>query len=223
MIKAPVKLVNVILVLLVRIIIRICATIFFRPKVYYVNKKVQKKRIRKNAVIVSNHTYFIDGVLIGTLFYRDRIYSFIAEDLYTNFLKKWLLKGCRGIPLNRNEVDSTWMHKGVDVLRKGYPICIFPEGVSNYDGVMTEFKPGFILLAIRTNSPIIPICIDGPYDFVLGQRQRIMIGEPVYINVPKGGMSKEFLQQEADKFHDIIQDMQKKLQSKYKKKDKKQS
>lgn len=216
MLKAPFLLVNGIFVIIVRFIIRMCTFVFFRPKTYYVNKKVQKKRIRKPAIIISNHTYYIDGVLIGTLFFMDRIYSFAAKDLYTTFVKKWLMNSCRCIPLNRNEVDVKWMHKGVDVLRKGYPVCIFPEGVSNYDGVMSEFKPGFLLLAIRTNSPIIPMCIDGPYKFFIGQRQRILIGEPIYVNVPETGVTKEFLAEESEKYRQIILDMQQTLKSKYK-------
>lgn len=215
-IKAPFKLINWIIVLMMRLIIRICTFVFFRPRVYYVNKKVQKRRIRQSAIIISNHTYYLDGVLIGTLFYRDKIYSFTAKDLFTNKLKSWMMNGCRCIPLDRTEVDATWMHKGVDVLRKGYPVCIFPEGKSNYNGEIDEFKPGFLLLAIRTKSPIIPMCIDGPYEFVVGQRQRILIGEPIYVEAPKDGVTKAFLQEEAQKYRDLILHMQRELRKKHK-------
>lgn len=218
MIKLPVFLFNGIFVIIVRFLIRMFCVLFFRPKVFYTNKKVQKKRIGKPAVIICNHTYYIDAVLIGTLFFLDRIYSFAAKDLYTNIFKNWLMNSCRCIPLDRNEVDTKWMHKGVDVLRKGYPVCIFPEGVSNYDRVMSEFKPSFLLLAIRTNSPIIPMCIDGPYDFIFGQRQRILIGEPIHVIVPEGGITREFLKAESEKYFNIVADMQKELRAKYHKK-----
>ncbi len=61
-----------------------------------------------------------------------------------------------------------------------------------------------------------PMCVDGPYDMIFGQRQRILIGEPFYVELPEGGMTKEFLKEEAERCRNIVIGMQEDLRKRYK-------
>ena len=59
----------------------------------------------------------------------------------------------------RNSIEAIF--KGVDNIRNGIPMFIFPEGTRSKDGTMGEFKPGALKLATRAKAIIVPITIDG--------------------------------------------------------------
>ena len=48
---------------------------------------------------------------------------------------------------------------GIDYIKKGISICIFPEGTRSKDGKMLPFKEGSMKMATKTGCPIIPIAI----------------------------------------------------------------
>lgn len=51
--------------------------------------------------------------------------------------------------------------KGVDNIRKGIPMFVFPEGTRSKTGELGEFKTGSLKLATRAKAVIVPITIDG--------------------------------------------------------------
>jgi len=51
--------------------------------------------------------------------------------------------------------------KGVDNIRKGIPMFIFPEGTRSKTGALGEFKVGSLKLATRAKALIVPIAING--------------------------------------------------------------
>ena len=48
---------------------------------------------------------------------------------------------------------------GIEYIKKGISICIFPEGTRSKDGNMIPFKEGSMKMASKTGCPIIPIAI----------------------------------------------------------------
>ncbi|PKL12113.1 MAG: 1-acyl-sn-glycerol-3-phosphate acyltransferase [Spirochaetae bacterium HGW-Spirochaetae-8] len=51
--------------------------------------------------------------------------------------------------------------KGVDNIRKGIPMFIFPEGTRSKTGALGEFKVGSLKLATRAKALVVPIAICG--------------------------------------------------------------
>ena len=51
--------------------------------------------------------------------------------------------------------------KGVDNIRKGIPMFVFPEGTRSKSGGLGEFKSGSLKLATRAKAVIVPIAISG--------------------------------------------------------------
>lgn len=58
------------------------------------------------------------------------------------------------------------MDDAAQLLRRGQPIAVFPEGVRNKDGngLMGEFKVGFFDLAIKEGAIIVPVAISGTHN-----------------------------------------------------------
>ncbi|WP_404988834.1 lysophospholipid acyltransferase family protein [Clostridium culturomicium] len=74
--------------------------------------------------------------------------------------------------------------KGVENLKNGRSMLIFPEGTRNRGGETAEFKKGSLKLATKANVPVIPITVDGAYKGLEGPegdlKARMVIHKPIY-------------------------------------------
>jgi 1-acyl-sn-glycerol-3-phosphate acyltransferase len=43
-------------------------------------------------------------------------------------------------------------------------VLIFPEGTRSEDGEIQPLKPGFVALARRSRTPLLPVAVDGAYE-----------------------------------------------------------
>lgn len=156
------------------------AMIFFKPKKYYVNKKASKKALRGSCMLMSNHTSLMDFVLylISFPFYTLRFW--MAEVLFNKGKAfSWFLFKLGGIYINRNACDFSFIEESLAILDKKGKVGVFPQGRLPVDGKPFPFKPGIVLVAVRTDAPIVPMYTDGNYG--IKKRARIMIGEPIYL------------------------------------------
>lgn len=55
---------------------------------------------------------------------------------------------------------------GIEIVKSGHPIVIFPEGTRSLDGTVGEFKAGSFKLAMKANAQIVPVTISGTYDMM---------------------------------------------------------
>lgn len=93
-------------------------------------------------------------------------------------------------------------------------MCVFPEGRVTRDGNIQEAKGGVAYLAHATNTPIIPVRIDGAFrmtflDFIL-RRRRLSISFGKSINVAdllKDNPSAEDFKRCANEVMDEIRGM----------------
>lgn len=56
--------------------------------------------------------------------------------------------------------------QGVEIVKSGHALVIFPEGTRSVDGSVGEFKAGSFKLAMKANAMIVPITISGSYDMM---------------------------------------------------------
>jgi 1-acyl-sn-glycerol-3-phosphate acyltransferase len=69
--------------------------------------------------------------------------------------------GC--IAIDRGDRESAFgsLRRAADVLARGIPMMIFPEGTRSPDGSLLPFKKGGFMLAIGSGVPIVPVAIRG--------------------------------------------------------------
>lgn len=73
----------------------------------------------------------------------------------------FLLRGIGNFAIRRGESDRRAMQLAMQVLDKGLPLGVFPEGHRSETGALLRGKPGISLLADRTGALIVPCGIDG--------------------------------------------------------------
>lgn len=156
----------------------------FFSKVIYTDKKAVKAATKKPCIFICNHTSHSDGLFVTRMTAKYRPYTYVARDWYEKKFAKPFFDALDYIPLDRKELDTSWLEKGLEKIGEGYSVLIFPEGKTS-KGAMNEFKPGFLYLAKRADIPVIPMCVIGKYKTF--RRQKLVIGEPVKMDLKEKG------------------------------------
>ena len=116
--------------------------------------------------LVSNHGSVFDIVL--NLAYVGRPFGFIAkkELLFVPFLNAWI-SVLGGLFIDRGDLRKglETIRQGVERLKNGGGILIFPEGHRSRTGSLLPFRPGSFKLATQSGVPIIPVAISNSYQF----------------------------------------------------------
>jgi 1-acyl-sn-glycerol-3-phosphate acyltransferase len=191
--------------LIFRVLCVLYVYIGFRPKVIYANPERKKMGFDKPVVFTCNHVSHKDGILIAVLLWKYRIHILSAKD---QMEKSWIvgqvLSNNRAIPVNRFGLDTGWIKESIRVMKEGNNMIIFPEGHTSKTGEMDKFRPGFALLATMAGSEVVPIAIDGNYNFLFGKRLRVVVGEPMPLAKAEAGQrSSDHLQNQADNIREI--------------------
>ena len=157
------------------------AFLIMRMKVSYENKKIQKRHIKGKAILVSNHTSVYDYACFLYLFFFRTLRYQMAEVLYKKKLLALFLKCMGGIYVNRDSMDFSFMDKSKKILEKGGVVGVFPESRLPKEGETRPlpFKESAVLLALESDTPIIPIYTKGNY--FSWSRTRVIIGTPINV------------------------------------------
>ena len=108
-----------------------------------------------------------------------------------------LENGIRRVVVGSGDPNPLVAGKGIEKVKAGISICIFPEGTRSKSEDETEllpFKEGSMKMASKTGCPIIPMAITGSADifenhfpWIRSADVRLVYGEPIY----PGELSKE--------------------------------
>ncbi len=153
----------------------------FRTKIYYVDKKVQSRRIKGKAIIMSNHTSVYDYAVYLFVFFSRVIRYQMAEILYKKPLLRFFLKCMGGIYVNRNTHDLSFLNKSNEILNKNGVVGVFPESriPKPEEETPLEFKQSIAMLALQSKAPIVPVATNGVY--FKKKRARVLIGKPINV------------------------------------------
>lgn len=154
--------------------------IYFRKRVYYEDKKTTSRRIKGGALIISNHKGLMDFPMSMFIFPFHKLYCLMSELVYNHgkFLAH-LTNIVGGIRVDRKNYDFGFMNKSLELLEKKKLLIIYPEGRVEVSDKTYPFHPSYILIALKSGAPIIPIYTDGKYKFK--NRCHVVIGKAIYL------------------------------------------
>jgi len=114
------------------------------------------------AILLINHIALIDPIVVLHALPRQIVplakveaydYPFVGI-----FPKMWGV-----VPIKRDEVDRAAIQKALSILRAGEIVLVAPEGTRHH--ALQTAREGVAYLASRTNSPVIPVALDGTPGF----------------------------------------------------------
>lgn len=116
---------------------------------------------RNPYVMVSNHESFVDMLLLSHLKMEMKYLS--KESILRIPLVGWMMKMSGDVSLLRGDRSSGAAALVVceKWLKRKMSVMIFPEGTRSFDGEMRGFKDGAFVLAIRTQTPMLPVVVHG--------------------------------------------------------------
>jgi 1-acyl-sn-glycerol-3-phosphate acyltransferase len=130
---------------------------------------------------VSNHQSDFDIVVF--LAVSPVPIGFVAkiEMLKVPLLRTWM-KHMRSIFIDRKDIRQTAkvMLDGINILKEGQSLVLFPEGTRSKGRVMQPFKLGGLKLASKSGVTVVPVTVDGAYKIVEEHHYKITPAD-VYI------------------------------------------
>ena len=136
----------------------------FMKSVLYTNPFVIKKisnigneKFDKPAVIIANHTSFLDILSVGLL--SPKIIYLVSDWVYNSPVFGGAVKASGFYPVSSG-VDGSLEHLRPKI-EEGYSIVVFPEGTRSESNVIKRFHKGAFYIAEHFNLDIIPILIHG--------------------------------------------------------------
>jgi 1-acyl-sn-glycerol-3-phosphate acyltransferase len=133
-------------------------------------------------ILAANHTSMLDMFAIHTRI-DPWIHWVAKKELFATRTGAILFTRLGCIPVDRQKADLSAARGIVSALRQKQIVGMFPQGTRVRDDQISQILPrgGAIHFAARSNVPILPVAIDGP--FRLFGKVRIIFGEPFRLPV----------------------------------------
>jgi 1-acyl-sn-glycerol-3-phosphate acyltransferase len=158
------------------------ARTYFRTKVW------GKENVpRSGAFIISPvHRSNLDTPLLALVTTR-RMRYMGKESLWKRKWSAWYFTAAGGFPVERATADRDALNACLEVLERGEPLVLFPEGTRQSGPVVTEMFDGAAWLASRVQCPILPVGIGGSEramskgsKFPRPTRMTLVVGKPIH-------------------------------------------
>jgi 1-acyl-sn-glycerol-3-phosphate acyltransferase len=164
----------------IRQLFRIIFATFYRWKV------IGHHHIPKEGpvVICANHINNLDPPLVGCAISR-KVHFMAKEELFRVPVLGPIVRILGAFPVKRGAGDRQALKTSIQILKENKVLGIFPEGTRSKTGELGKAHPGAALIALKTNSPIVPAAIIGPYR--LFRPIRIVFGKPIDLTPFKDG------------------------------------
>ena len=160
-----------------------------------------------NCLFVGNHQSFLDIPII--LSEINKPMGFIAkiEMIKAPIIAGWM-KEMHCVFMDRSDIRASVksINEGVDNLKKGYSMVIFPEGTRSKSTNLGEFKKGSLKMGLKADVPIVPLTVNGSFHifeekgYVTPGEATLVISKPIYAK----DLSKEEQGDLAETIRNII-------------------
>lgn len=175
------------------------------------SSKVELVNLQKipegNVLYVSNHQSNYDIPLLLGYLPKPKAYVAKIELSKVPIISHWMrVMGCLFLDRGNLKQSLKVILQGVEDLKNGKTLVIFPEGTRSKNYTMGDFKKGSLKLGIRAGVPIVPITIDGSFKMYEAKKAitkdhvRIIVHDPIYPNQ----LSKEEQDNLSDTVRNII-------------------
>ena len=169
-------------------------------------------------MMVGNHQGYADIFTYFSVFTKFQ-FSFVAKENLGNlpFYGKWIRR-IRSVLIKRNDPRASLkaISEGIEYLKQGFSLVIFPEGTRSMGPDPGRFHKGSLKLATKPGVPIVPISINGSYKmfeeegYLKGARIDVIVHEPIETK----NLSRDEERELNDKVEKIIVDGVRELQRK---------
>ncbi len=126
---------------------------------------------------------------------RRRMMYMGKDTMWKNRQLGWVISALGAFPVTRGTADREALRRAIEVLDRGEPLVLFPEGERKQGPTVQPLFDGAVFIAIKAGVPIVPVGIGGSErvmpkkaKFVYPRKVHVEIGPPIPAPVaPDGG------------------------------------
>lgn len=143
-------------------IIGLARTVFFAQGLKFTVKGWENVPKDSGAVVVTNHTGYMDFTYVGLPFRKHRRFvRFMAKkEVFDHSIAGPIMRACKHIPVDRTDGSKSF-EEACAKLENDELVGIFPESTISRSFEVKNLKSGAVRMAQRTGKPIIPVLIVG--------------------------------------------------------------
>ncbi|MEX2486425.1 MAG: lysophospholipid acyltransferase family protein [Nitriliruptoraceae bacterium] len=114
------------------------------------------------AILAANHLSFVDSIVLPINVPRP-VYFLGKSDYWDSWRTRWFFTGTGVVPVYRDGGDrgAASLRAGVEILRQGDLLGIYPEGTRSPDGRLYRGKTGPARMALAAEVEIVPCAVLG--------------------------------------------------------------
>lgn len=196
----------------VRFLIQVIAKLYWRVSFE------GKENVPENGafVLAPIHRSFIDfGIVSGVT--RRRMRYMGKESLWNSKALGWFISTLGAFPVNRGAPDREALRRTLDLLDRGEPLVLFPEGTRRSGPVIEHLHEGAAFVACKAGVPIVPVGIGGSERALPKGRRlprpvkiHVLVGEPLLPPpVPEGARhpSRRAVKELSTELQGVLQDL----------------
>ena len=172
---------------------------------------MEKLDVSRAYVYAANHISAMDiPLLYAYLPFQFRIVALI--DIFRRPVVGWHLRRSGQIPVDMSTPRATFksLHGGIEDLKQGLSVVIFPEGSRSPSGAVQPFFNGAFYMATKAQVDVVPLTIVGTYEMlpmntfhIKPRRLKLIVGKPIFTH----GMTTHDLETLAEKTKAAIEEM----------------
>jgi 1-acyl-sn-glycerol-3-phosphate acyltransferase len=128
-------------------------------------------------ILMSTHNSHFDiPVLVQEVPQQFRVVA--KKSLFKIPVFGWIMTAAGYVSVDREDRRQAFssMDNAAEMVRRGMPLLLFPEGTRSPDGSLGPFKKGGFILALKAQVPVIPVVIDGTFHVLPKDTWRICSG-----------------------------------------------
>ncbi len=185
----------------VRLVLRGLFTIF-KVRVEF---QVDEDKLPKRGIFISNHISWLDPVILFAFLPKNPIFLLHAK-LYRNKWLRFFMTFAR--KMEYNYIDAADAKKVMEGLHDGQYFVMFPEGMMSDSGDIMKIYEIPAIIADKTDSPLIPIWINGAQYSVFSETEGNVPHRPlpkIFVKVGKPESIK--INAELRKNRDYLKDL----------------
>jgi 1-acyl-sn-glycerol-3-phosphate acyltransferase len=127
-------------------------------------------------LLCANHIHNYDPPLVGVASPRD-VHFMAKAELFSVPVLKNILPRINAFPVKRGMSDKNALKMGLNLLKNGKVLGLFPEGTRSKNGEIGEGLSGAGFFALKSDAHIVPCAIVGQYK--KGKSLKVIFGKPI--------------------------------------------
>jgi 1-acyl-sn-glycerol-3-phosphate acyltransferase len=114
-------------------------------------------------IMVANHANFLDPWIVCHICKKPVAIMMNQDGFKASSFQKWYLNNIGAFPKKKGLSDIVAMKKSILAIKNGYPLMVFPEGQTSWDGETQPIYTGIEKMAQKLNVALVMIRMEGNF------------------------------------------------------------